>query len=192
MPSLPKRPPFFAAPLLALLFLAAAPAAHAQKTLEAAFALSGSLTPITAVNLASAAPDADGDRAFTVDLIAKAGATSVGSILLNVHHNMADIEAVALKNILRAPFAPFSDIFRSNKPAVVGGVSYDQSYSWGWADGRPPGIRGFTAGKWKRLMTVTFHYQADAGDATLDIVQAVGGAAETFRGARLTVQGPPE
>ena len=174
-----------------LLFLGGIGAARAQTfDLDVAFAMPGSTTPISEINVASVTPESDGDRAFTVDIIVQPSATPFGNIGLRVQHNAAEIEAVTLADILSAPTAPFATIFRSNQAGSVGGVSYDQSYDWGWANGAVTGIAGVPANEYTKVAQVTFHYQLAGGNASIAFNQTPSGSAASFNQQTLTVVGP--
>ena len=193
MPTLAKFPParIRAAAVLALLLapllLVAAPA-RAQITHEAAFALPGSLVPISAFDAGAAPVKSDGTREFKLDYIARSSRGRETVFATGVFFVEGDLEVSALTGILPALAAPSDIVFAIPDARKLGGRAYTHRYDWGWAN-----PRGFAAkaNKWFRLMTVTFKYKKPAGDSALHIHKGPASPADTFKGGALHIQGPP-
>ena len=194
MPTPPKRPPFFAAPLLAFFLAvgAAAPAAHAQtaaQTADMAFAKVGSLTPLDSFDARPLAPGGDGARVFKLDVLYKTDALPVPGIAAFASFLEEDLEIIAVENLLSADFvAPTesSAIAARDHAAVLNGVNYAKAYEWAWADlEHIPGITA--AGAYVRLLTATIKLKKPAGATTINFS---GDANGPIAGKQLAIRGP--
>ena len=186
MPTPPKRPPFFAAPLLAL-FLAAAPAAHAQ-TAVMAFAEADSLAPLDVFDARPVAPGGDGARVFKLDLIYKTGSAPVAGISAYMHILERDVEIVEISNVLPARLiAPATaGLYLEDRKAALAGVEYAKAYGLGWAAiNFIPGIT--SADAYVRLLTATVKLKKTAGNTTVNFS---GSADSPIAGKQLTIRGP--
>ncbi len=198
MPTFPKRPrPRIRAiaPVLALLLAplplfigAVAAPARAQITHEAAFALPGSLVPISSFDTGAAPVKSDGTREFKLDYIARSSRAGETVFTTGVFFVEGDLEVSALTAMIPALVAPSDIVFSIPDARKLGGRAYTHRYDWGWAN-----PRGFDAkaNKWFRLMTVTFQYKKSAGDSALHITAGAASSADAFKDAALRIQGPP-
>ena len=194
MPAPPKRPPFFAAPLLALLFsAAAAPPAFAQSVAAqtVAFAAVGSTTPLRVFDASSVSPDGKGARTFKLDLIGKSSAVPVFGFSALAHIIPEELEITAIENVATANLsmpsvAPPPAVEPSDK--TINGVSYAHAYRFAWGDW--PKFSAFArAGAYARLLTATFKLKKSAGATTVDFTLADGGIYEVS-GGQFTVRAP--
>ena len=178
----------------ALLLFAAAfgmPSAHAQQTHEVALAMPGSLTPLTNFDALTVAAESDGTRTFKLDFIFKSTAVPTLNVGSRVHVIDAELEVIAIENVLVTVVNPFSTPFLGDEEAVVNGVSYEKAYVWGWA--APLGLSPLLMpNTYLRLLTATFKLKKLAGDTTVDFSQSSGGGAASLTGPQLTIQGPPQ
>ncbi len=184
--------------------LLVATAARAQN-LEVQFAMPGSLTPITMLDISAMAADASGNRVFDLDVIAKTDtAAQTTNYSPQFFVNTADLEITMYKEIISGITAGPTEVARVavDGADTLGGIEYAQSYSAGFV--ATGGFPGLVENEWLKLMALEFTYKKAGGLAHAHIAAQAGASAATWNGATvvgagsdgsttpdLTVNGPP-
>ena len=217
MPTPPKRPPFFAAPLLALLPLfvvaAAGAPAHAQ-TAALWFAPHGKTPPqsaaLTVLDAGALRAQSDGTRNFKVDVMYGDDAARVSVVKFQLHMDGKKLELIGAENpapaeyfpaqnppsLLQTAYADYQSVV--GLPAADDGDQTTDTLIYpGWGDLRGGIFNSASLASPARLLTLHLKWKAGAtGGAKLNFAidsadaKLLGGNAYAF--TSLTVRGPSE